>query len=84
MSDAERDSSAPEDDDETDTPMRKVTIAMPEWMHDDLRRRAKKRGITVTELMRQAVVLDQILSEDPRAQILLKKGDEIEKVILAR
>ncbi len=30
-----------------------VTIAMPRWMHDDLRQRSRQDGISVTELMRR-------------------------------
>lgn len=68
--------------DETDE-MRKVTITMPKWMHDDLRQRARRRGITVTELMRRSVALDRVLHEDPDNQILIRRGDELERVVLA-
>ncbi|HEX3426279.1 MAG TPA: ribbon-helix-helix domain-containing protein [Acidimicrobiales bacterium] len=63
--------------------MRKVTISMPEEMHAKLRRQARKRGITVTELMRRAVSLYELLFEDPANEVLLKKDDQIGRVIPA-
>lgn len=44
--------------------MTKVTIKMPTWMHDELRQRARRRGISVTELMRRAVALDRLIYDD--------------------
>jgi len=49
---------------DANTDLKRVTITMPEWMLEDLRRRAKVRGITVTELMRRAVSRDRMLSSD--------------------
>ncbi|HEX3426277.1 MAG TPA: ribbon-helix-helix domain-containing protein [Acidimicrobiales bacterium] len=63
--------------------MRKVTISMPEEMHAKLRRQARRRGITVTELMRRAVSLYEVLFDDPQNEVLLKKGDQIGRVISA-
>lgn len=75
----------PEDHNDDDVPeMRKVTILMPDWMHEDLKRRARRRGVSVTELMRQAVVLDKLLFDDPDVEVLLKKGNELQKLFIAR
>jgi hypothetical protein len=52
--------------------LRKVTISMPAWMLDDLRKRARQRGITVTELMRRAVSLERMLFADPENEVILR------------
>jgi Ribbon-helix-helix protein, copG family len=52
--------------------LRKVTISMPAWMLDDLRKRARQRGITVTELMRRAVSLERMLFAEPENEIILR------------
>lgn len=73
-----------ERDPDTGPEMKKVTILMPAWMHEELRRRARRRGVSVTELMRQAVSLDKILFDDPGVEVLLKKDNEIQKLVIAR
>ena len=60
--------------------LRKVTISMPDWMLEDLRDRARRRGVTVTELIRRAVSLERMLFEDPDSEVLLrnrKTGKEV-------
>lgn len=52
--------------------LRKVTISMPAWMLDDLRKRARQRGITVTELMRRAVSLERMLFANPENEVILR------------
>jgi Ribbon-helix-helix protein, copG family len=52
--------------------LRKVTISMPAWMLDDLRKRARQRGITVTELMRRAVSLERMLFTNPENEVILR------------
>jgi Ribbon-helix-helix protein, copG family len=52
--------------------LRKVTISMPEWMLDDLRKRARQRGITVTELMRRAVSLERMLFANQDNEVILR------------
>jgi hypothetical protein len=52
--------------------LRKVTISMPDWMLDDLRKRARQRGITVTELMRRAVSLERMLFANPENEVILR------------
>jgi hypothetical protein len=52
--------------------LRKVTISMPAWMLDDLRKRARQRGITVTELMRRAVSLERMLFANPHNEVILR------------
>lgn len=52
--------------------LRKVTISMPEWMLDDLRKRARHRGITVTELMRRAVSLERMLFANQENEVILR------------
>jgi Ribbon-helix-helix protein, copG family len=52
--------------------LRKVTISMPDWMLEDLRKRARQRGITVTELMRRAVSLERMLFSDPDQEVILR------------
>jgi hypothetical protein len=52
--------------------LRKITITMPAWMLADLRRRARGRGITVTELIRRGVSLERMLFEDPDTEVLLR------------
>jgi hypothetical protein len=59
--------------------VRKVTITMPDWMFEDMKGRARRRGITVTELMRRAVSLERMLFEDPDAEVILRysSGKEV-------
>jgi hypothetical protein len=66
-----------QDDQDADVEFTKVTISMPRWMHDDLRRRARRRGISVTELMRRAVALDAVVFDPahPTREIVLRDGD---------
>jgi Ribbon-helix-helix protein, copG family len=52
--------------------LRKVTISMPDWMLDDLRKRARQRGITVTELMRRAVSLERMLFTNHDNEVILR------------
>jgi hypothetical protein len=65
------------DNDEAAVEFTKVTISMPRWMHEDLRRRARRRGISVTELMRRAVALDAVIFDPahPTREIILRDGD---------
>lgn len=70
------------DRDEVIIEMTKVTINMPVTLHAELRERANKRGITVTELMRRAVALDKRIYEahDTGAEVVIKhpSGKETE------
>jgi Ribbon-helix-helix protein, copG family len=52
--------------------LRKVTISMPVWMLEDLRKRARQRGITVTELMRRAVSLERMLFASSENEVILR------------
>jgi hypothetical protein len=52
--------------------LRKVTISMPAWMLEDLRKRARQRGITVTELMRRAVSLERMLFASSENEVILR------------
>lgn len=53
--------------------MKKVTISMTATMFDDLRDRARRRGVTVTELMRRAVVVEKLLFDDPETEVVLRR-----------
>ncbi len=46
-----------------DEEMVTVNIHMPRSLHDELKERAHKRGITVPELMRRGVALDKFAFE---------------------
>lgn len=62
----------------------KVTISMPVTMHSELRRRARARGISVTELMRRAVALDKLVFDpaNPDQEVVLRdKSTSHEKVL---
>jgi hypothetical protein len=59
-------------DEEKDLELTKLTISMPKWMLDELRRRARQRGVTVTELIRRAVSLEKMLFEDPNQEVILR------------
>ena len=71
-------------DPDADVEFTKVTISMPRWMHEDLRRRARRRGISVTELMRRAVALDAVVfdPDHPTREIVLRDGDAATERIL--
>ena len=58
------------------TEIRQVTLTMPAWMLGDLRRRARERGITVTELIRRAVALDKLVHDDPSETVTVRKTEE--------
>jgi hypothetical protein len=61
----------------------KVTISMPKTMHEELRRRARRRGISVTELMRRAVALDAVVFDPnhPDRKIILKDENDTERIL---
>jgi hypothetical protein len=40
-----------------------IFIRMPRWMLDDMRARAKRRGTTVTEMLRTAVSQDRLIDQ---------------------
>lgn len=61
--------------------MRKVTISMPSTLLDDLRKRASLRGVTVTELMRRAVVIEKLLFDDPETEVVLRRPGGREEVV---
>ena len=66
-------------------PKTKLTINIPESMRDDLQQRAQARGITVTELLRQAATLHRTLLADPANEIVLRNretGKEAVVVVL--
>ena len=73
-----------DEDGDADVEFTKVTISMPRWMHEDLRRRARRRGISVTELMRRAVALDAVVfdPDHPTREIVLRDGDTATERIL--
>jgi Ribbon-helix-helix protein, copG family len=73
-----------DEDRDEDVEFTKVTISMPRWMHEDLRRRARRRGISVTELMRRAVALDAVVFDPdyPTREIVLRDGDAATERIL--
>ena len=52
-----------------------MTINMPTELHTELRARATRRGITVTELLRRAVALEGVLFEDGTdAEVIIRRG----------
>ena len=63
-------------DEEVEVEFTKVTIAMPKWMHEELRQRARRRGISVTELMRRAVALDAVVFDPkhPDREVVLREN----------
>lgn len=61
--------------------LRKVTLTMPTWMLEDLRRRARQRGITVTELIRRSVSLERMLFENPDNEVVLREPDGKESIL---
>lgn len=63
---------AARDHDGDDLELRKITIAMPTEMLDELRRRARRRGVTVTELIRRAVAVEKMLFDDASHEVILR------------
>jgi Ribbon-helix-helix protein, copG family len=60
--------------------LRKVTVTIPDTTLEDLRIRARRRGISVTDLIRRAISIERTLAEDPDAEIVLrnqKTGKEV-------
>jgi hypothetical protein len=51
-----------------------VTVALPQWSVEDLRRRGQQRSMTVTEMVRRAVTLEAVLSEDPNQELVPRDG----------
>lgn len=62
--------------------LRKVTISMPDWMLEELRHRARRRGVTVTELIRRAVSLERMLFEDPSCEVVLRNDATGKEVVI--
>lgn len=58
-----------------------VTVTMPDALYDDLKQRARERGITVIELMRRAVALEKVLFEDPDSSVVLKKDGQEYRIV---
>lgn len=52
--------------------LRKITITMPEAMLDELRSRARRRGVTVTELIRRAVAIERMLFDESDSEVILR------------
>lgn len=48
-----------------------LTITLPEWMFDDMKSRADRRSISVTELIRRAVSLERMLFEEHDSVVTL-------------
>lgn len=71
-----------DEDEDLDLELTKVTISMPRWMLDDLRRRARQRGITVTELIRRGVSLEKMLFEDPQQEVILRHQETGKEVAI--
>lgn len=49
-----------------------VTITMPVSMHEQMRTRARRWGMSVTEVMGRAVALDEALYGSPDREIVLR------------
>lgn len=62
--------------------LKKITISMPDWMLDELRWRARQRGITVTELIRRAVSLEKMLFKDPESEVVVRNQDTGKEVVI--
>lgn len=71
-----------DEEEDLDLELTKVTISMPKWMLDDLRRRARQRGITVTELIRRGVSLEKMLFEDPQQEVILRHQETGKEVAI--
>lgn len=56
--------------------MKRVSIAMPDWMFADLAARAHARGVSVTELIRRAVSLDRLLDEEGNTRLLIERDSK--------
>jgi hypothetical protein len=61
--------------------MTKVTITMPVHLHEELKERAHARNISVTELMRRAVALDQLVNEE-NAKVYLRDPETGQEQLL--
>jgi len=60
----------------------KVTVNVAPDLYDDLRSRAAERGLTVSELLRRAVGLYKfMLHDNPDAEVLIKRGDDVRRVV---
>jgi hypothetical protein len=61
-----------------------LTIHVAPEMHDDLGRRATARGITVRDLIRQSLALEDFLWEKQQSgsELLIRKGRKITRVEL--
>ena len=64
--------------------LKKVTILMTTSLHQEIKARARKRGVTVTELMRRAVALDAYLDDAVQkgSTVQIRTGDEVERLTL--
>ena len=60
---------------------KRLTINLSPELHKELVEMANERGITVTELIRRAIALDKFMWEHRDADLLLKEGDQVQKIV---
>ena len=60
----------------------KLTIKMPNEVHDELEGLARQRGTNVTGLIKRAVALDKYVWEHRDAELLVRDGDHVRQVVL--
>jgi len=61
--------------------VKRVSIAMPDWMFDDLAARAHARGVSVTEHIRRAVSLDRLLDEEGNTRLFIERDSRLLEVV---
>lgn len=61
---------------------KKLTIRMHPDAHAALQRLAEEQGCTVTDLIKRSVALNKFVWEHRDAQLLIKEGDTVTKVVM--
>lgn len=62
---------------------RKLTISVTPRLHAELRQMARERETTITDLFRRAIALEKFLYQHQDAEIVIRDGSEITKLVLA-
>jgi len=60
---------------------KKLTVSLSEELYSELTKRAERRGITLTDLVRGALRLDFYV-DDHDASLMVREGEEVKEVLL--
>lgn len=69
--------------DELEPGLRRITIKVTEQTYDDIRRMSRERGVTITELIKRALLVDDFFFQRRDQRVQLRSTDgQISEVLL--